>query len=215
MYSHEHRAAMVRSQLQARGIRDQRVLDVMTHVPREAFVPDAMRDQAYADQALPIENGQTISQPYVVALMAQSLMLQGDERVLDVGTGSGYAAAVLSRLAGEVYTVERHADLAAQAEERFRALGYTNIFVTVGDGTLGLPAYAPFDAVNIAAASPWVPRPLREQLSLRGRLVIPVGNRNEQKLIRLVRHDTDVRVEQLGSVRFVPLIGNHAWEQDT
>ncbi|HEU4322832.1 MAG TPA: protein-L-isoaspartate(D-aspartate) O-methyltransferase [Roseiflexaceae bacterium] len=203
---------MVRTQLMERGIQDQRVLEAMRRVPRHLFVPQDVRREAYADRALPIEQGQTISQPFVVALMAQALELRGDERVLEIGTGSGYAAAVLSLLAAEVYTVERWPDLAETAGQRLHELGYTNVHVFCSDGTDGLPAYAPFDAIAVAAASPWVPRPLREQMSLNSRLIIPVGSRDEQMLIRLSRRDAHTTTERLSGVRFVPLIGAHAWD---
>jgi protein-L-isoaspartate(D-aspartate) O-methyltransferase len=206
------RNAMVRAQLVQRGITDSRVLDAMATVPRHLFVPPEVRAQAYGDRALPISEGQTISQPYIVALMAQALSLRPDDRVLEVGAGSGYAAAVLSRLAGEVYTIERWPALAETAERCLHDLGYMNVHVFHGDGTAGLPAYAPFDAVVVSAAAPWVPRPLREQLGEGGRLVIPVGGRNEQILLRLARTDHRTHTERLGEVRFVPLVGEHAWE---
>ncbi|MDQ2998427.1 MAG: protein-L-isoaspartate(D-aspartate) O-methyltransferase [Chloroflexota bacterium] len=212
MDSNNERNAMVRAQLVQRGITDSRVLDAMATVPRHLFVPPEARAQAYGDRALPISQGQTISQPYVVALMAQALSLRPGDRVLEVGAGSGYAAAVLSRLAGEVYTIERWPALAEAAERSLHDLGYTNVHVFHGDGTAGLPAYAPFDAIVVSAAAPWVPRPLREQLGEGGRLVIPVGGRNEQILLRLTRTDHRTQTERLGEVRFVPLIGEHAWE---
>jgi len=208
----EERQAMVHTQLACRGISDELVLAAMARVPRHLFVPEEWREHAYQDRALPIEEGQTISQPFIVALMAQSLALRGDERVLEIGAGSGYAAAVLSLLAAEVYTVERWPSLAEAAERRLHELGYTNTHVYVGDGTAGLPAYAPFDAIIVAAAAPWAPKPLREQLADGGRLVIPVGGRDEQLLLRLTRSGTEVRTERLSGVRFVPLIGAHAWE---
>jgi protein-L-isoaspartate(D-aspartate) O-methyltransferase len=212
MDSNNERDAMVRAQLVQRGITDSRVLDAMATVPRHLFVPPEARAQAYGDRALPISEGQTISQPYIVALMAQALSLRPGDRVLEVGAGSGYAAAVLSRLAGEVYTIERWPALAEAAERSLHDLGYTNVHVFHGDGTAGLPAYAPFDAVVVSAAAPWVPRPLREQLGEGGRLVIPVGGRDEQILLRLTRTDHRTQTERLGEVRFVPLIGEHAWE---
>ena len=213
MHIHNERYAMVRTQLEQRGIYDKRVLDAMVSVPRHLFVSSETQAQAYQDRALPISEGQTISQPFIVALMAQALVLTGDERVLEVGTGSGYAAAVLSRLAAEVYTVERWPSLAESAKRRLQELGYTNVQVSIGDGSAGLPEYAPFDGITVAAASPWVPRPLREQLGMHGRLVIPVGGHDEQILLRLTRQDTSMRIEQMSGVRFVPLIGQHAWEQ--
>lgn len=206
------RNAMVRAQLMKRGITDSRVLDAMATVPRHLFVPPEARAQAYGDRALPISEGQTISQPYIVALMAEALSLRPGDRVLEIGAGSGYAAAVLSQLAGEVYTMERWPALAENAERSLHNLGYLNVHVFHGDGTMGLPAYAPFDAIVVAAAAPWVPRPLREQLGEGGRLVIPVGGRNEQILLRLTRTDHRTQTERLGEVRFVPLIGEHAWD---
>lgn len=212
MEAPDERKIMIRTQLERRGIHDRRVLDAMARVPRHLFVPPDARQLAYDDRALPISEGQTISQPYMVALMAQALALRGDERVLEIGTGSGYAAAVLSLLAGEVYSVEHHPALAESAERRLHELGYRNIQVFASDGTAGLPAYAPFDGISVAAASPWVPQPLREQLSTTGRLVIPVGGRNEQMLLRLERNGSETRIERLCNVRFVPLLGKHAWE---
>jgi len=209
----EAQRAMV-ALLAQRGIRDQRVLEAMLRVPRELFVPPQVRAQAYEDRALPIEGGQTISQPYIVALMAEALALEPNERVLEVGTGSGYAAAVLSLLASEVYTIERHRELAESAERRLQELGYRNVHVFVGDGTDGLPAYAPYDGIVVPAAAPWVPRPLREQLAEGGRLVIPVGGQSEQVLLRVTRRGHQTRSERLCEVRFVPLIGGHAWEAD-
>jgi protein-L-isoaspartate(D-aspartate) O-methyltransferase len=212
MLPDEERREMVLSQLARRGIDDERVLGAMAQVPRHLFVPEEVRAHAYQDRALPIEEQQTISQPFIVALMAQALALDGTERVLEIGTGSGYAAAVLSQLAAEVYTVERWPSLAETAEHRLHDLGYGNVHVYVGDGTAGLPDHAPFDGIVVAAAAPWAPRPLREQLSDSGRLVIPVGGRDEQLLLRMTRHGDEVRTERLSGVRFVPLIGAHAWE---
>lgn len=212
MNTRDDRSAMVRVQLEQRGIRDAQVLDAMAQVPRHLFVPEAARGQAYGDHALPINEGQTISQPFIVALMAQALRLAPRERVLDIGTGSGYAAAVLSLLVGEVYTIERKPALAEEAERRLHQLGYTNVHVITGDGTLGLPEYAPYDGIAVSAAAPWVPLPLREQLGEGGRLVIPVGGRDTQLLLRLTRTNHQVYTERLGEVRFVPLLGAHAWQ---
>ncbi len=212
MDANNERYAMVRAQLERRGITDSHVLDAMATVPRHLFVPPEARAQAYDDRALPISEGQTISQPFVVALMAQALGLTQRDRVLEIGAGSGYAAAVLSLLAGEVYAIERWPALAQAAERRLRERGYANVHILAGDGTAGLPAYAPFDGIVVSAAAPWVPRPLREQLGEGGRMVIPVGGRNEQLLLRLTRADHQIRTERMGEVRFVPLIGDHAWE---
>lgn len=215
MDTHNERSAMVRAQLEQRGIHNSQVLQAMASVPRHLFVPAETRAQAYGDHALPIDEGQTISQPFIVALMAQTLDLTKSDRVLEIGTGSGYAAAVLSLLAGEVYTIERWPSLAQSAGERLRELGYLNVYTFTGDGSDGLPAYAPFDAITVAAASPWVPKPLREQLSEGGRMVIPVGGRDEQMLLRITRTDHQIHSERMGAVRFVPLIGDHAWEPNT
>jgi protein-L-isoaspartate(D-aspartate) O-methyltransferase len=212
METNDERTTMVRKQLVDRGITNERVLDAMISVPRHLFVPTEVRTHAYQDRALPISEGQTISQPFIVALMAQSLELARSERVLEIGTGSGYAAAILSLLAAEVYTIERWPALAEAAQSRLCDLGYMNVHVFSGDGTAGLPAYAPFDGIAVAAAAPWVPRPLREQLGEGGRLVIPVGGRDEQLLLRLRRRGHASQIEKLSGVRFVPLIGAHAWE---
>ncbi len=206
-----HQQSMIQHHLVGRGISDQRVLQAMAHVPRHLFVPPKLRKYAYADRALPIGDGQTISQPFIVAYMLECLHLHGTERVLDVGTGSGYAAAVLSQLVAHVYTIERSAVLVQRARERLQQLGYSNIIVLEGDGTEGLPDYAPFDAIAVAAASPWIPRPLLHQLAEGGRLVIPVGSYEEQLLIRATCRKGEVQTEQLGKVRFVPLIGEHGW----
>lgn len=199
---------MVDRHIAARGIRDVRVLEAFRSVPREAFVPRRLRGRAYADAALPLGSGQTISQPYIVALMLSALTLRGSEKALDVGTGSGYAAALLARLVGEVYTIERDPGLARTAAQRFADLGLEGIHTRVGDGTLGWPARAPFDAIAVAAAAPEVPPALREQLSIGGRLVMPVGpGPEDQYLVRVVREGSDRYSERsLGAVRFVPLI---------
>jgi protein-L-isoaspartate(D-aspartate) O-methyltransferase len=207
----DERLAMIQEQLERRGIRNRRVLDAMRAVPRHHFVEPDQAGQAYADQALPIPAGQTISQPFIVALTAAALDLRGAERVLEIGTGSGYAAAVLARLAAEVYTVERHRELALLAARRFDELGIANIWVRAGDGTLGWPRHAPFDAIAVAAAGPRIPRSLLEQLVDGGRLVMPVGGRDEQQMVRITRHGATYREETLGPVRFVPLIGQDGW----
>ena len=201
------RDAMVERQLRERGIADERVLEAMARVPRERFVPDELQDRAYEDGALPIGGGQTISQPYMVALICSQLALRGDERVLDVGTGSGYQAAVLAELAGEVHSVERLPELAARARERLAAAGYDRVRVHVGDGTLGLPAHAPFAAIAVAAAAPELPQALYEQLRQRGRLVVPVGPRDEQRLEVVVRTPEGPATLHTIPCRFVPLLG--------
>jgi protein-L-isoaspartate(D-aspartate) O-methyltransferase len=208
------RAQMVRTQIAARGVRDRAVLEAMRSVPREAFLPPELEEFAYADAPLPIERGQTISQPYIVALMTAAAELRPGDRVLEVGTGSGYAAAVLGRIAREVYTIERHEELAKLATERLAALGFSNVSVRHGDGTLGWPEHAPYDAIVVAAGGPKVPDALLDQLAPGGRLVIPVGQgRDVQQLLRVVRQvDGTLRQEDLGGVRFVPLIGAQGWE---
>jgi protein-L-isoaspartate(D-aspartate) O-methyltransferase len=205
---------MVRTQLARRSIHNERVLQAMATVPRHLFVPEEVRAQSYADRALPLPDDQTISQPFIVALMAQTLDLQGTERLLDIGTGSGYAAAVLSLLAAEVYTLERSAVLAEMARQHLHDLGYHNIHVVEADGTMGWPEAAPYDAIHVAAASPWVPRPLRQQLAEGGRLVIPVGGHGEQLLLLMTKSGGETSVSQLGGVRFVPLVGEHAWSDE-
>ncbi|HLF30590.1 MAG TPA: protein-L-isoaspartate(D-aspartate) O-methyltransferase [Xanthomonadales bacterium] len=199
--------------LQRRGIRDQAVLDAMMAVPREQFVGLDLAEFAYDDTPLPIEEGQTISQPYIVALMTEALHLKPADSVLEIGTGSGYAAAILSRVARQVYTIERHRSLAHQAETRLGKLGYQNVKVLCGDGTLGWPEHAPYDAIVVAAGGPEAPRALIEQLALGGRMVIPAGpSLSEQKLLRITRtSEKEVEIEELGAVRFVPLIGEQGW----
>ena len=205
------RSAMLEEQLRRRGIRDERVLEAMARVPRHRFVAPDHDTIAYSDQALPIGSGQTISQPFIVALMAEALVLSGQERCLEIGTGSGYAAAVFAHLAAEVWSVERHPDLAQSAQQVFEQLGYTTIHVRVGDGTLGWPEYAPFDTISVAAGGPHVPRSLLHQLADGGRLVMPVGQRDEQHLVRITRRGSRFAEESLGPVRFVPLIGEEGW----
>ncbi|HWP65689.1 MAG TPA: protein-L-isoaspartate(D-aspartate) O-methyltransferase [Candidatus Limnocylindria bacterium] len=210
------RARMVREQIEARGIRDAAVLDAMRRVPREAFVPPELAEFAYTDSPLPIEEGQTISQPYIVALMTAALELRPDERVLEIGTGSGYAAAVLACVAREVYSVERHGPLAELARRRLADLGFHNVWVLHGDGTFGWAEHAPYDAIVVAAGGPSVPPALLEQLAPGGRLVIPVGeHRAMQQLVRIRRLPSgELRQENLGGVRFVPLVGAAGWEEE-
>ena len=200
---------MVRRHLKERGISDPRVIEAMASVPRERFVAPELRSEAYADGPLPIGEGQTISQPYVVAFMAEAAELGRGDSVLEIGTGSGYAAAVLSRVAATVHTVERHAALAGTARERLRELGYANVRVRHGDGTLGWREHAPYDAIVVSAGGRRVPAPLREQLAEEGRLVMPVGwGWRGQSLVRERRTRSGTfKREKLGRVRFVPLIG--------
>jgi len=200
---------MVERHLEARGVHDSAVLDAMRAVPREAFLPEHLAEFAYEDTPLPIEEGQTISQPFIVAAMVEALKLGPRDRVLEIGTGSGYAAAVLGEIADEVYTIERHRALADQAERRLRKLYYRNVHVLCGDGTLGWPEHAPFDAILVSAGGPEVPRVLVEQLAPGGRVVIPVGpDLRDQRLLRVTKEsDGSTNIEDLGGVRFVPLIG--------
>jgi protein-L-isoaspartate(D-aspartate) O-methyltransferase len=204
--------AWIDEQLVARGITDARVLEAMRRVPRESFVPDAAQLHAYDDRALPIGSGQTISQPYMVAVMSEALRLTGSERVLDVGTGSGYQAAVLGELAREVITIERVPELAEAARARLVALGYTNVDVIVGDGTLGSPARAPFDGILVAAGAPRAPDALKRPLSPEGgRLIIPVGPADQQWLVVITR-DGERFTESTGiGCVFVPLVGVDGW----
>jgi protein-L-isoaspartate(D-aspartate) O-methyltransferase len=210
------RHEMVRFQLIARGIHDRRVLEAMGTVPREAFVPKRLAELAYEDSPLPIEEGQTISQPYIVAAMAEALELRPEDCVLEIGAGSGYAAAVLGRLAREVWTVERHAALAASARERLERLGDGNVHIVEGDGSLGWPERAPYDAIVVAAGGPDVPPALLAQLAPGGRLVVPVGaDPREQELVRVrKREDGSTERENLGAVRFVPLVGAQGWTEE-
>ncbi len=210
----EKRERLVEQELRVQGIECPRVLKAMRTVPREKFVPQDVQDVAYRNAPLPIEEGQTISQPLIVALMAEALELTGSERVLEIGTGSGYAAAVLAELAGEVYTVERFGWLAETAETRLKALGYHNVHVLLGDGTLGWPDHAPYDAIVVAAGGPDVPETLTRQLKVGGRLVIPVGEQKHlQTLVRVTRTGQDeFETEDLGNVRFVPLVGQEGWD---
>ena len=209
------RERMVREHLIRRGITDQRVIEAMRRTPREAFVPPHLRDLAYADRPLPIGAEQTISQPYTVAFMAQALQLTGDERVLEIGAGSGYAAAVLALLSSHVDTVERIPELAVAARGRLQRLGYENVAVHQADGTLGLPDEAPFDAMVVAAGAGEIPAPYIEQLAPNGgRLVMPVGGRSAQMMLRVTREGGALKEEKLGSFAFVPLIGRYGWKQD-
>ena len=202
---------MVTDQLAARGITDQRVLDAMSRVPRELFVDERDRSRAYFDMPLRIGFGQTISQPYMVALIAQEAAVHEGDKVLDIGTGSGYQAALLAELGAEVHTIERIPELAERARERLRVAGYENVSVHVGDGTLGLPEEAPFDAITVAAAAPEVPMSLYEQLVPGGRLVVPVGGPGGQRLEIVVRSPEGPAVRRSVPCRFVPLLGQEGY----
>ncbi|HEY0704583.1 MAG TPA: protein-L-isoaspartate(D-aspartate) O-methyltransferase [Candidatus Acidoferrales bacterium] len=209
------RREMVAQQLRAHGVRSERVLSAMCAVPRHEFVPSHQLASAYSDQALAIGDGQTISQPYVVAAMAEALGLQGHERVLEIGGGSGYQAAVLSRLAREVITLELLPQLAAAARERLARLGFSNVHVEQGDGSLGWPLAAPYDAILVAAASPQIPQPLLGQLVEGGRLLLPMGTIDEQNLIRAVKRGVNAVPETLFACRFVPLRGRYGWPAES
>lgn len=197
---------MVETQIRRRGVKDRRVLEVMERVPRHLFVPEAVRDQAYQDNALPIGHGQTISQPFVVAAMSEQMRLAGGERVLEIGTGSGYQAAVLGELASEVYTIEIVPELAARARRTLKALGRANVFVREGDGWAGWPEKAPFDAIMVTAAPEQVPPALVEQLKSGGRMVIPLGPAGDQELVVLTKTSSGLKEEKVFPVRFVPFV---------
>jgi protein-L-isoaspartate(D-aspartate) O-methyltransferase len=208
------RREMVARQIEKRGIRSPRVLEAMETVPRHLFVPAEGIAAAYADEPLPIGAGQTISQPFMVAAMAEAVLLDPKDRVLEVGAGSGYQAAVLSRLAASVIAVETQPTLAASARERLAALGYANVRIELGDGSLGWPSGAPYEAILVTAAAPAVPAPLIEQLAEGGRLVIPVGSPEQQELFRIVKRNGRTTEESLYACRFVPLRGRYGWRND-
>lgn len=203
---------MVEQQLRGRDIADERVLRAMEQIPRELFVPPELRDHAYDDSALPIGAGQTISQPYMVARILEEAGLDGDERVLDVGTGSGYQAAVLAQLADEVHSIERLTELAEQARRNLEAAGIENVHVHVGDGSRGLAEHAPYDAITVAAAAPGFPQALYDQLRVGGRLVVPIGRRRGQRLEVIVRSPEGPAVIRSVPCRFVPLVGEEGFD---
>jgi protein-L-isoaspartate(D-aspartate) O-methyltransferase len=207
------RQRMVEEQIAARGLREARLLEAMRSVPRHCFVPPDYRHLAYADGPLPIGSGQTISQPYIVALMTNLLSLSGEEKVLEIGTGSGYQAAILARLARQVYSIERHAALARRAAGILENLNFSNVSIHVGDGSLGLPAFAPYQAIVVTAAAPRLPQPLRDQLDDGGRIVIPVGGQLGQYLECWKRQGSEFSREVLVPVAFVPLRGEQGWEE--
>ncbi|MBE0409553.1 MAG: protein-L-isoaspartate(D-aspartate) O-methyltransferase [Anaerolineales bacterium] len=212
-YTHECER-MVREQLLGRDIRDERVLQAMKHVPRHYFVLPEHRYLAYSDGPLPIGHGQTISQPYIVALMTELLELKEKAIVLEIGTGSGYQAAILAHIADEIHSIERDKDLAQRARATLKKLGVKNVSVHVSDGSKGWPENAPYDGIIVTAASPQVPQPLKEQLNNDGRLVIPVGSRGNQFLERWIRRGEKFVHEQIAPVAFVPLYGEYGWKDD-
>ena len=209
----KERNRMVDDQIITRGVRDERVLAALRKVPRHEFLPEAIRGMAYVDNALPIGEGQTISQPYMVGLMTELLALKGHERVLEIGTGSGYQAAVLAELCEKVYTVERIKTLADRARQTLDRLGYRSVAIKVYDGTYGWKDMAPYDAILVTAGSPDIPEPLVEQLKDGGTMVIPVGSRYGQDLIRMVKTAEGMVKERSIPCVFVPLIGNHGWKE--
>ncbi len=215
-YFDQLRQRMVQHQLRGRGILDERVLQAMGRVPREEFVSEDIRESAYDDCPLPIDCGQTISQPFTVAFQCEALQLQGHERVLEIGSGSGYAAAVLAHLAKEVYTVERIPELAEQAQATLKRLGYVNVHVFAADGTLGLPAQAPFDGIVVTAGGTELPKTFLEQLVMGGRIVMPIGKYlGSQVMYRFTKLPGELRSEDLGGFAFVPLIGQYGWDETT
>ena len=212
MDDREQRVQMVERQIAARGVRAPRVLDVLRDVPRHLFVPDDQKAHAYEDRALPIPSGQTISQPYMVAIMTELLAPEPHHRVLEIGTGSGYQTAILSRLCKQVITIERHPELAALADQIFSALGLINVKIRVGDGTEGLPGDAPFDRILVTAGAPSIPEALKQQLADGGRLVLPVGPSGYQHLTVIDRFGNSFEQQEREACVFVPLIGRHGWQ---
>jgi protein-L-isoaspartate(D-aspartate) O-methyltransferase len=214
--AHDFRLArerMVKNQLMARSIRDERVLKAMGKIPRHLFIQEALAGEAYNDHPVPIGEKQTISQPYIVALMTEALELEGSENTLEIGTGSGYQTAILAELSSRVYTIERIKSLLVKARKLLAKLNYNNILFKAFDGTLGWKDYAPFDAIMVTAGSPSVPEPLKEQLADNGRMIIPVGDRYTQELIKITRKGESFDQESLGGCRFVNLIGVHGWKE--
>jgi protein-L-isoaspartate(D-aspartate) O-methyltransferase len=208
------RKKMVQEQLVARGIKDKRVLDAMMKVPRHLFVEEGLWHQAYGDFPLPIGEGQTISQPYIVALMTEALQLTGDDKVLEIGTGSGYQAAILAELTTHVFSIERISSMASKARKILDQLGYANVLIRVSDGTLGWQEETPFAGIIVTAGSPAIPPTLVDQLEVGGRLVIPVGNEYSQTLLKVIKQEKGYKEKDLGGVRFVKLIGDHGWKAD-
>lgn len=205
---------MVKNQIEARGVRDSRVLEAMKTVPRHEFVNESLIDQAYSDHPLPIGDQQTISQPYIVALMTEALQVDKDDRVLEIGTGSGYQAAILAQLAYRVYTIERNRNLYEMGRRILEKLGYYNVVCRYGDGTLGWKEESPFDAILVTAGAPDIPKPLVDQLGMGGRMVIPVGSSSSQQLVKLYRDEKGIHQTELGGCRFVKLIGQRGWKAE-
>ncbi len=205
------RERMVKNQLIPRDIKDERVLKAMGKIPRHLFIEEALAGEAYNDHPVPIGEKQTISQPYIVALMTEALELEGDENTLEIGTGSGYQTAILAELSSWVYTVERIKSLLVNARKLLAELGYSNILFKAFDGTLGWNEYAPFDAIMVTAGAPSLPGPLMDQLADNGRMIVPVGDRYSQELIKVIRKGKSLEQENLGGCRFVNLIGVHGW----
>ena len=208
------RLKMVEDQIIARGIQDLRVIAAVKKVPRHLFVEEALQSQAYSDHPLPIGEKQTISQPYMVALMTEALLLTGRDKVLEIGAGSGYQTCVLAEIALKVFSIERIRSLAIQVRKLVYELGYLNVEIKFSDGTLGWMEESPFDAIMVTAGSPGIPQPLVDQLAVGGRLVIPVGDPTDQELIRVTRTEGGIKKEDLGGCRFVRLIGQHGWDEE-
>jgi protein-L-isoaspartate(D-aspartate) O-methyltransferase len=206
------REAMVKNQIETRGVSDPATLAAMRRVPRHLFVNEALMDQAYNDHPLPIGEQQTISQPYIVAMMTEALQINEDDRVLEIGTGSGYQAAVLAEIAYRVYTIERNRNLYEKARKIFESLGYYNIIARYSDGTMGWREESPFDAIIVTAGSPDIPKPLVDQLAMGGRMVIPVGSSVSQKMVKLVKDEQGIHKSDLGGCRFVRLVGQYGWK---
>jgi protein-L-isoaspartate(D-aspartate) O-methyltransferase len=208
-----HREKMVQEQLINRGITSPRVLDAFRKVPRHLFIEDGLIYQAYSDYPLPIAEGQTISQPYIVALMTQNLDLQPDDVILEIGTGSGYQTAILAELAAKVYSIERFGNIASKARKLLDGLGYHNVMIIIGDGTKGYPQNAPYNGIIVTAAAPYIPETLTMQLKEGGMLIIPVGGEYTQELLKVIKHGDTLKKESLGGCRFVKLIGEYGWER--
>ena len=208
------RMRMVDEQIIARGIKDPRVITAMRKVPRHLFVEEALQNQAYSDHPLPIGEKQTISQPFMVALMTEAMQLKGMEKVLEIGAGSGYQTAILAEIAFKVFSIERIRSLTIQARKLLYDLGYLNVEIKFSDGTLGWAEESPFDAIIVTAGSPGIPQPLVDQLAVGGRLVIPIGDSADQELVRITKTEEGTKREDLGGCRFVKLIGQHGWEEE-